>query len=229
MKKRILALVLVLTLCLAFSGCTLDSMRKSHAINTEEGKIVWDGMEYIALPHDVMINAKIDYETQVYVTKPDVPLLLQEIYGQSVGISLDGKFLEGWYGQTYCRSDCYDQYKNFTADNVTLDHYCYEYYTEEGRQFYLLKQEQTEQLNKILSEAVEEQIQKDDFYSQQISWIAGLELCSEDMLVAKHAYDVYVVNEQYCFLRYDDEGNTCLTNMPADAKEMLDAVFAAVN
>ena len=134
MKKRILALVLVLTLCLAFSGCTLDSMRKSHAINTEEGKIVWDGMEYIALPHDVMINAKIDYETQVYVTKPDVPLLLQEIYGESVGISLDGKFLEGWYGQTYCRSDCYDQYKNFTADNVTLDHYCYEYYTEEGRQ-----------------------------------------------------------------------------------------------
>ena len=229
MKKRMLALILVLALCLVFSGCTLGSMRKSHAVNTEEGKIVYNGVEYLALPHNVKINAKLDYEKQVYVTKPDVPLLLQKVYGHSAGISIDGRFLEGWYGETYCRSDCYEQYKDFDADSVALDRYCYEYYTQEGRQFYLLTQQQTEQLNKLLAEAEESLIEDDDFYTRDVSWIVGLEACSEDIPVSNHLYEVYMWDGQYCLLRFDDEGNTYLMQLPAEATATLDAIFAAVN
>lgn len=232
MKKQTWILILALVLCFVFSGCTLDSIRKSHGICNEEGIIEWNGQEYIALPSNVTINSKYDYKTRVYITEKDVPDLLQQLYGYNVVASEDGRFLDGWYGGTYCRSDCYEEIAAMVRNPGTLEYFCY--YSAYRGETLRISKEDSQWLRSVLEqlEPLENGDPEDNWTEPtQINYafteyLAELIACNQDMLLQKFAYNICITEEGYLFERYNEEtGGYVQLLFPEQETERLESVF----
>ena len=100
--KRLLAALLLGCLLTCLCGCKqLDDMRKVHAVQTEDGGVTCDGVRYLPLP----VNGYLfDTVHDIYVTAPDMPLLLSQLFGNYSTATDDGIFLQT-AGAIYCRED----------------------------------------------------------------------------------------------------------------------------
>lgn len=118
MKKvfKISALALaVVVMCLSFCGCAeLDDMRESHAVWTQKGNtdsITYNGEVYKLLDniegHNPMYTN--DWDNTLYVTEPDVPVLLSTDFGVDLQLSTDGKFITGYLHDEY-KTDVHNEY-----------------------------------------------------------------------------------------------------------------------
>lgn len=164
MKKNIKFSVLIialLMLCLCLTGCSeLDTMREQQAFWTEKGSvdsITYNGIEYKRLPgYDP--PAPTGYQFQpVFVTDPDVPVLLSNEFSTYMNLSDDGNFLTCYVSMTpehdvitmystmysalsnsytsyeggdatYCKADIYDEVVAKIEEGIEYTSYGYEYW-----------------------------------------------------------------------------------------------------
>ena len=162
-RKRWLVLALATVLCLSLCGCDeLETMRSEHAVWQEDGSILWNGTVYRKLENveniDVL-DVSYDY-AGVYVTEPDVPVLLSSWFGESLDVCGNGTLLE-YYDyrpaedktEWYCREDVYDETAALLEKGIEMTTYFYEYYNSSTNDFekYYLTKEQSEAVNTVFA------------------------------------------------------------------------------
>lgn len=195
--KRIVALVWVLALCLPLVGCReLEEMRAQQAFWNADGSISWQGDTYMKLPTSgdsyMYFNPPID--TTVYVTQPDVPVLLSSDYGVWLSSSEDRVFLSNDYrdGERYyyCRTDKFDEMvarleKGFVYDTYTYLYWVYDEKTGEyDYAYYMLSEEQRDAVDRTINTIEPTVIPNDDSLALEFAYSVYLEKCSNDMLFA---------------------------------------------
>ena len=164
--KRWLVLALATVLCLSLCGCDeLEIMRANHAVWQEDGSVLWNGAVYRKLENTTaMEELGITYSyVSIYVTEPDVPVLLSQMLGDDMDVCADGTMLEYYNyrlaeGKTtwYCREDVYDDMVKKLENGVTLTTYFYYYwdYDKEESVRYYLTEEQANTIHRILTTVV---------------------------------------------------------------------------
>jgi len=127
MKKKILACLLIVACLLGLSSCNkIDEMRAKHATR-ENDVITFQGEKYQTISNSLVEELYIyDQKRTIYVTEPDVPVLLSKMFGTEASINAGNTLIQanGYYGnynymlldsyeyfdsQIFAREDVYDQ------------------------------------------------------------------------------------------------------------------------
>ncbi len=135
--KRLIAALLLCILALSCAGCAnLDEMKASHAIWKDENQteLEWNGATYKKLPTSSTLEIWDHSEKNVFVTAPDVPVLLLEQFGSPMNCSKDEVLLQSihWsendYPVFYCRTDRYDELVKQITEGVQMPKIVYTYW-----------------------------------------------------------------------------------------------------
>ena len=114
--KRIVALLLSLLLCLSLCSCMeLDAMRAQHALQQEDGTVLWDGKTFVPYSSYTLRELQemgfgVDYWSTLQLTDADVPVLLSNSqFGRTIFVTADAMVLTS-YAQDllYIREEDYD-------------------------------------------------------------------------------------------------------------------------
>lgn len=220
MKRLFAFLLTAVLLCLSLTGCTLESMRKTHLVFDEAGNINLNGQTYIYLQDARdLLDPELDYEQMYYTTDADVPLLLQEMLGASTYLSKDGRFLMLWHSDIYCRSDVYEEIAAKVKNPGELEYFGY---YNDARGFVLMNKEDSAWLRSVL-----EQLEPhSDMLVENQEYMTQLEACSEDLLMRQYVYTVYRSANGYCFERYNDvSGNYEVLVFPQEQEGRLELIL----
>ena len=224
MKKRIALFLALVLLCLSFTGCTLEGMRRTHLKYDENGNIPFNGHTYIHLPDDRgILNFVIDYSETYYTTAPDVPLLWREDFGDYTRVSKDGNFLMVAV-EYYCHSDIYEEMKQMLQDPSALEYFCIE-----PREFFdryiMLTEEESLWLKGIL-ENTEPTNELDRYYTE---YIAQVYACSEDLLLQQELFDIRKMSTGFYFEQYNEktESYDAIVLTPEDSAKLGDILERA--
>ncbi len=141
MKKilKISALGLaVIIMCMSFCGCAeLDEQKESQAFWTEAGSkdsITYNGKTYKLLENNEYHNPQYNHGwgKTIFVTEPDVPILLSTDFGIDLQLSSDGTFISGYISDKY-EEEINNPYifpfysessLNYTTENGHMVYYC---------------------------------------------------------------------------------------------------------
>lgn len=231
--KKFLALLLAALLCLSLCGCVdLDAMRSEHAVWQEDGSILWNGAVYRKLENVVdMDEMEFSYSyVTIYVTQPDVPVLLSDTLGDPYDVFADGTIL-GYYDYRlaevrytwYCREDVYDETVAMLEKGVQLNTYCYYYWdsTQQLNVKYYLTEEQANAIRHVLatvtpvhSDGLEEPIM-DEIY---------LYASDENHLFEQGAERLFITESGYCILSYE-----YVYVVPMEYNRIFDEIWKAYN
>lgn len=243
MKKFRKLLAVGCLLCLVLPllcGCNaLDEARKKQAFYDEDGNILWNGTVYKLLPKGEYFSPEIHYGegNDVFVTKPDVPVLLQDSFCEEWLIAdEEGVLLENYrdynYGdyRYYCREDRYEEIAKRLEEPFQGDMVCYRYYfyDEEKGEYvdaiYRLTDDQWGVLKKILE--TEKPVEMGEGWNLDYNECVNLEECSEDMLFRREFLEVLVCGNAY-YLRLNDGWTTKLYQVPAEAIPHMEEIMEA--
>lgn len=231
--KRTALLLLVISLLAGLCGCTaLDEMRKSQAFLQDDGTILWNGETYKKLPYNEYLSPEIDYEQGVWVTMPDVPLLLMMTESfMTANPSTDGKFLEYednyYFYNYYCRASDYDAMCQRLQEEFVPEKVCYYYYTmdEETWEYeelvYTLTQEQEDALSLVMT-TVEPVSDIKPAYQDNLS----LYDCSADMLMQRYTAELLITGAQY-YLMVETEAESLVFSVPEGCNAVFDDIVDA--
>lgn len=228
--KRGAALLVILLLVLGLCGCdALDAMREAQTQYGEDGSILYKGVAYMLLPESEYLSPEYEVWEEIYVTDPDVPVLLsQAIYIERLAVSLDGNFLISMSDQAvYCREELYDSVFDQIVNGFEVAAMQYEYsvYDEEvgihRRQTYTLTQEQWDTVYEVLETVEPVEVGRD--WSINGQWYLYLYECSQDGFFKKGAMELVASENSYTLMLEDGE-QTLAYLIPTEYK----AVFAQI-
>ena len=229
MKKKFAMVLAVLLLCLNFTGCTIEGMRKTHLLYDEAGNISFNGATYMLLPNDrQMLNPPMDYEVAYYTTTADVPMLLQDVFGDSTFVSQDGRFLQVNFLDVYCRSDYYDEMLARVQNLEGMD--CYGFYPNDGvHEFTVMSLEDSAWLRSML-EQVEPENDDDGYWNGNAEsywdYVTQIETCSQDLIMRQYSYTVYHSQGEFVFESFSDSDSKYLTwRIPEEHTERLSKIL----
>lgn len=232
--KRCLALAVVLCLMLPLCACSgaLEEMRSNQAILQDDGTFLWNGITYKRLNHNGYLSPVMDMERTIYLTLPDVPVLLCETEFSSQLIpSLDGRFLEyhGAYDfiYYYCRQDEFDAMEQRLSQEFVPEKVCYHYYTmdKDGwnyeEKIYILTQEQQDALTLVMT-TVEPVSNIKPAHQESVS----LYDCSADTLQQRYAADLLIGGGRY-YLQVETDSGALTFTVPDGCKAVFDEMLEA--
>ncbi len=184
---RLAGCILLTALLLGLCGCkqSLEQARSARAVYTDNGDIVYNGQTYLHIFQEKLNQYYYNPESglyeypdlhsknELYVTQPDVPLLLSKNIGDRVTFSDDGIYLRRHIpapllgapeDRYYCRADIYDQCLPSLSQDDTRCFYEYQTYNPQQHMMnkeyvrYFLTQQQLATVEQVLStvEPVEE-------------------------------------------------------------------------
>ena len=210
-RKILCILCLVCLLLPLLCGCkALDDARKTQAFFDEEGNILWNGTVYKKLPQGECFTPEIEYSNRVYVTKRDVPVLLQEMLAEEVlKADSDDLILEktysyspGYYDEVYyCRADRYEEIAKRLQEPFQGDMLCYSYwfYDEEtgeyGEQLYRLTDEEWGVLRQVLETT--EPMKMGTGWELAYDASVVLQESSEDRLFSREFLELVLCDDTY--------------------------------
>lgn len=227
MKKKILFLLVVLSFTFSLCGCTMESVRSTHAVWNQQGNITWKGSEYVLLvPVDQEFTPLLNMDENLYVTEEDVPTLLQYTMGTYMNKSLDEKFLVDT-DYIYCRSDCYDEMVTVLEQGSEMNGYCYEYWDDNGNfQYYQLDSKQTDILNSIFDEITPVEMSYDELYESEWVYYGDVQSCSKDMLFRTFAFELWSLEDDYYIIVPDETWDQAYRyDIPAEHVEAVEEIF----
>lgn len=205
--KRGAALLVILVLVLGLCGCdALDAMREAQTQYGEDGSILYKGVAYMLLPESEYLSPEYDVWKEIYVTDPDVPVLLsQAIYIERLALSLDGNFLISMSDDVvYCREELYDSVFDRIVNGFEVAAMQYEYsvYDEEvgihRRQTYTLTQEQWDTVYEVLETV--EPIEIGRNWNINGQWYLYLYECSQDGFFKKGTMELVASEDSYTLI-----------------------------
>lgn len=223
--KSITSVLSVLVLLMSFCGCsTMQELCSDHAYYKEgtTDTVIYQGEEFYLLPYKKYFSPNVDYSRDyIYLTEANEPLLLKDICGQTMDITLDGTILcdGSGFATYYCRSDCYDAITKRLTEEIAFDHYCFEYTawdesdTNGTTAYYLLSDAQAKMIDNIMSANNSDIVEWKKFQTEEITLICTIAICSDDMLfkipaisVWKHdGYDAYYISDgAYSYTAYQE-------------------------
>lgn len=251
--KRVLALVLTFVLCLSLCGCRqLDDMKAHHATWMENGNILWNGYTYIplystdeAFYYEYADDLNWSDREVIYVTQPDVPVLLSEMmgtYGYTGGndllIEANGyvaisSYEESYTNRIYCRADYYDWTLDALQNGYEIreyGYYFYDYDTGEEKQG-TLTSAQRQAIEDVLNTVTPITGSDESYYdyylsSLTISGYSTAHLFGQDVGELYYDNGIYSIFVSY----YDDEYNRYdkLYDIPEKYTAMFDELFDKV-
>ncbi len=238
---RITALILsALLLCSVFTGCDmLDEMRRAHAVKSENDNIILNGNEYKYVPFGsptALFNLDLVPTSDIYVTEPDVPVLLSEGFYEFYGyVSEDGKFLyvydEDYNSIYYCRTDVYDTLierldEPFVPEVLA---YAYSYYDYENDvdiyDSYILTEEEQNAVEDVLRSV--EPVQQENYSVYQAESYCDLYECSEDLIFNRMVLSIEYKNGRYAVAREIGNGITEVHRVPDELVNIFAGIMAS--
>lgn len=206
--KKWIALVLVSCLLCGLCGCNaLDEMRRNQAFYQSNGTVLWQGSTYKRLTVPVLLSPEWNRETIIYLTEPDVPVLLStSVMNAMLFVSEDGRFIMEYTNpdRVYCREDCFDEIQKRLFEAFKPEVYCYFYYTEDPatgeyeEQIYKLTEEQVEAVG-LVRNTIEPTVV--GYYEKpQGSISVQLYACSEDLLLRQSTMEIVAAGAGYTLL-----------------------------
>ena len=229
--KRWLVLALATVLCLSLCGCQeLEDMRTAHAVWQEDGSILWNGAVYRELELSDS-NQELDFTYDcitIYVTEPDVPVLLSEMIGDGMDICADGTLIKFYdyrndYRYTlYCREDVYDEVVKKLENGVNLTTYLYYYWDYEKQTSvpYYLTEEQSKTIHQVLTTVIP--VPSDEFPVEDELY---LYICDDS-----HRFEqdtdkwLCIAESRYYISSYDE-----IYAVPLEYNAIFDAIWKAYN
>ena len=217
MKKSIRSLSLILSLlllCMALTACNpVPEMRAQHGTWNEDGSISFNGKTYLELPYCEELDPISDYEDSIWITAPDVPVLLSDGFGERFNLSNDECFLIKYAGSgsAYCVESVYDAMVASIEAGAPMLYYCIDVY------LYDAETGVGEYQRKLLDDATTTALQR-ALAQEPVTFPAGVRLeysdaeeifrCSKDTLFCSFAFT---------FMYYDEENVGYIrTNNPED-------------
>ncbi|MBQ8538949.1 MAG: hypothetical protein IJ433_04795 [Ruminococcus sp.] len=255
--KPTILVVLIIMMLSTLTGCKeLDSMRKVHAVWTEKGvydSFTLNGVEYKKVLADNLPYVYQMSEEQIFVTEPDVPVLLAASNGITFSKSRDGNFICGYLYDDptieyalnhafsaseyinsgtnyvlYCKADIYEDVLEIINNGIEYNNYAYLYYDyEDGMStasYYYLTDEENEAINKIIKEAKPtDDFDMDDNYSNLY-----ISTVSEDHYFTDSVeYEILFSNDdsKYVFTYYSAVEEEWLSyQVPEDMTDTFDKI-----
>ena len=137
--KRWCAALTALLLCVSLCGCNqLDRMQAAHGVWVDDKTVKWDGQTYTLL-EGYWTDLGVGYSGTVFVTDPDVPVLLSQVMGDIFTINntetlLSCYFEDAFLGESgeriFCRSDLVEWLEDAFINGYELETYQLEYWYE---------------------------------------------------------------------------------------------------
>ena len=165
--RNITLAAIIIILCFALGGCEyLDEARAQRFYLDSEGNLCNQTTKYIPLSNRGDLNPLFEEIKSVYLVNKDVPILLVSIFGESMTISDDNKFIirdntdryessgaDIFSDKIYCRSDCYTDIANTIKKGFTVDNYGYYWYNNANyeRELYKISDDQLKVLQEVLN------------------------------------------------------------------------------
>lgn len=231
--RRIFVLFLAAVLIFLLCGCdALDEMRHNQAYYDADGNILWNGSVYKKLPACDYLVPQTDYDTTVFVTEADVPVLLSGVlslsdyYPSNDSVFLQDDNYEGYY----CEESVFEQVRDRILAPFTPDIICYSYdvYNEDAYDFetkyYTLTQEQAAAVAYVVENTEPTVIQEGMYLDCQ--WSVYLDECSEDMVLRKNTMDISCSGNTYYVHQYTDNGMQLFT-VPEDYNVIFGQIVKA--
>lgn len=217
--KRVLRLcafmLVAVLLCGALCGCDmLDDARANHAQWTADGHILLGDAEYLPIPDsDYFVNMHTS-NRMVFVTEPEVPVLLSPLWGTGVDVSEDGMILCSYLAiqeSLYCRADKYESVLQRLEEGFTPGGYCYTYYNygsgsfeDMAEKYYTLTPQQVEAVNTVYRTVTPRPISYDDvpYYDY---FVMLTEHSDDHLLHQESPLEINVAHDSYYIIEYLDE------------------------
>lgn len=231
--KKLLTLSLAIVLCLSLCGCVdLEGARASHAVWQEDGSILWNGAVYRELENTSSME-ELDFSYSyitVYVTQPDVPVLLSDVFGDAYDVCADGTILNYYDYRTgengwYCREDVYDEMVATLQNGVKLNTYCY-YYWDSNKQMsvpYYLTEEQANTMHRILA-TVDPVFDNELYYESMIDELYLYVGDSAHLFEQEAEKRLYITESCYCIESFD-----CIYVVPVEYNQIFAEIWKAYN
>ncbi len=228
--KRLAALLLAAVLCLSLAGCReLDEARANQAFWNPDGSIQWGDFSYKALPACDEFNPQTADRPTIWVTEPDVPVLLRDAFGKWMDRSEDEVFLWLESGTIYCREDKYDAIAQRIENGFVRDGYAYFYgeYSEETGEWqervYKLSPSQEKVVDDIVATVEPEDIP--DNATMEYEYGITLHEVSDDLLFRRESYGLEAIGDTYYVVDYLTESTT-VYKVPAVYQDTFAAIMA---
>jgi hypothetical protein len=204
--KRCVALLLILLLTLGLCGCdALDDMREAQMQFDENGDVVYMGVRYQRLPESEYLSPAYGDMKYIYITEPDVPVLLSQIlYETMLSISNDRNFLREWGRVCYCREELYESVFDQIVNGFEVAGMQYEYgfYDEEEgiyrQAHYKLTQAQRAVVYEVLETVEPVAVGRDWYINGQ--WYIYLYECSADGFFQREAMELVATEDSYTLI-----------------------------
>ena len=244
MKKliRITALILsVLLLCAVFTGCDeLDRMKKAHAVKNENGNILLNGNEYKQVSfasRTSLFNFDLVPCSEIYVTEPDVPVLLSEGFYEYFGdVSEDGKYLYiynvDYNSVPYCRTDEYDNLIErleapFEPEVLAYPYSYYDYDNdEEINGSYVLTEDEQKAVEQVMLSVEPVQLEGYGYSEYDADDYIYIYECSEDLIFNRIAMILEVKNGRYAVATDIGGGITEVRRVPDELFKVFQNIMA---
>lgn len=236
-KKMICILCLICLLLPLLCGCKkLDEMRTKQAFYDENGNILWNGAVYKQLPQGEYFQPNTNYENRVYVTEPDVPVLLHDLFfkqwmiADDEGLILDNRGdvdLWHWY---YCREDRYEELAKrlqepFQGDMLYYSYWFFDENGEYGEQLYRLTDEEWGVLRQVLETA--EPLEMDAGWKLAYDATVTLVESSEDRLFSREFLELMVCGDTYYLRLKLDPRESVTYQVPEEAAPFMAQIMEA--
>lgn len=237
-KKMICILCLICLLLPLLCGCKeLDEMRAKQAFYDENGNILWNGAVYKQLPQGEYFQPHTSYENRVYVTEPDVPVLLHDLYYKDFLIANDEGLILGNgtdvfdLRRYYCREDRYEEIAKQLQGPFQGDMLCYYnwVYNEESgeyeRTLYRLTDEEWGVLRQVLETV--EPMEMSDGWELDYDYIVTLVECTEDQLFSRDFLDLLACGDTYYLRLKLDFRESVTYQVPEEAAPFMARIMEA--
>ncbi len=214
--KRFIAIILVLACCFVLSGCVdIDELRQTHGIWVGEDKnsILLNDKVYERL----MFNDRLIIDVKVgsfgYVTDPNVPVLVKDMYGETFQVSKDGVYLwmdvdhDGDY-EYFCLSEKHKEVTETIEDTTIMKNYYYEFYDYDkyvGKKYFLTDDE-VDAIANCLSEGNKRIIPYDEGLTYD--YYVRIYRCDDSEVFSEFVCGIMVYENRYYINQYTLEETT---------------------
>lgn len=192
--RTVALIAALLMLCGCLCGCDeLDAMRARQATWNADGTITWGDKIYREIPDHYLLSMIETWES-VYVTDPDVPVLLSEDYGDEMWYHTEyPSILCDYYNERYyCLVDEYDNVIAMLKGESTLGFtkWYHTYYDDnlEMKEYVLNEEQKT---------AFEETIAHGNTLGvSEYSECLGFHVSTADGLFTEYAFEAAILTEE---------------------------------
>lgn len=240
LKRWCMALTALL-LCVSLCGCNeLDQMQAAHGIRVDKKTISWNGYTYTLL-EGYWTGLMAEHAGSVFVTEPDVPVLLSQMFGEIYSVNSGGTLLSTYFTyhdeilgeageKIFCRSDLLEWLEDAFINGYDLETYKFEYWDEAAgdSRVYTPTADQMKAVETVLKTV--DPFAVEEYYPSDDSCITLYGYSAHGLFVEHIGWIDYIDGYYYIFRENGHEGygwNEDCYIVPEDLYPVFDSIMDA--